>query len=293
MNLQSILNILLSQKDCANLHHALLLERPAGTTARKTLDSQLQPWIQALLCLKRSPGATKSCGSCDSCKLTQEFSDEFRHPDLHLMTPNEKGLYAVEDIRQLLETFSLTKGLSDLRIAWIREADGLSGAHSAAGAANAILKALEEPRPDTLFILDTARPDAMLPTIRSRCLKLRIPGFWLGIPNEVPQMDSSWQQLQTWLAQGAQGTMTLSPADEDSFWKNRESAISQLKEVHRNLWATMRPIWGELPLQSSRKVHFWLTELERTIASVSGNAQGSLQWLNFRMSIKEVERGYS
>ena len=50
----------------------------------------------------------------------------------------------------------------------IREADTLEPASQ-----NALLKSLEEPPPGTMFILTTAVPGALLPTVRSRCMRLR------------------------------------------------------------------------------------------------------------------------
>ena len=54
------------------------------------------------------------------------------------------------------------------RVVLIREADTLEPA-----AQNALLKSLEEPPPGTMFILTTAVPGVLLPTVRSRCMRLR------------------------------------------------------------------------------------------------------------------------
>ncbi len=54
------------------------------------------------------------------------------------------------------------------RVVLIREADALEPRSQ-----NALLKSLEEPPPGTMFILTTAVPGALLPTVRSRCMRLR------------------------------------------------------------------------------------------------------------------------
>ena len=57
------------------------------------------------------------------------------------------------------------------RVVIIRDADAMQ--HSEDAAQNALLKSLEEPPPGTIFLLTTAIPGALLPTVRSRCMRLQ------------------------------------------------------------------------------------------------------------------------
>jgi len=96
------------------------------------------------------------------------------HPDLRWLERLEKdkgeGLarnISVRQVRELGEFLGLTPGLSDWRAVVIDAADDLEKS-----AANALLKMLEEPPPNTVFFLVSNAPGRLLPTIRSRCRKL-------------------------------------------------------------------------------------------------------------------------
>ena len=73
----------------------------------------------------------------------------------------------VEQVRELGEFLSMTAALSPWRVAVIDTVDELE-----ASGANALLKMLEEPPPNTLFFLVSHAPGRLLPTIRSRCRRL-------------------------------------------------------------------------------------------------------------------------
>ncbi|MEO6395009.1 MAG: AAA family ATPase [Devosia sp.] len=78
-----------------------------------------------------------------------------------------KGFYTVirvEEVRSFVEELRMTRGRAGFRIAIIDSIDDCNP-----NAANALLKILEEPPSETLFILVSHRPGALLPTIRSRC----------------------------------------------------------------------------------------------------------------------------
>jgi DNA polymerase III subunit delta' len=92
------------------------------------------------------------------------------HPNLRVLrkAPREtgKGFYTairVEEVRALKEEVRLTRGRAGFRIVVVDAIDDCNDS-----SANALLKVLEEPPPETLFILISHRPGALLPTIRSR-----------------------------------------------------------------------------------------------------------------------------
>jgi DNA polymerase-3 subunit delta' len=96
------------------------------------------------------------------------------HPDLRVLERLEKekgeGLarnISVKQVRELGEFLGLTPGLSDWRAVVIDSIDDLEKS-----AANALLKMLEEPPPNTVFFLVSHAPGRLLPTIRSRCRRL-------------------------------------------------------------------------------------------------------------------------
>lgn len=96
------------------------------------------------------------------------------HPDMRWLErlPKEKGEGLARDIsvgqiRELGEFLTMTAALSPWRVAVIDTVDELAGP-----GANALLKMLEEPPPNTLFFLVSHAPGRLLPTIRSRCRRL-------------------------------------------------------------------------------------------------------------------------
>ncbi|WP_037501398.1 DNA polymerase III subunit delta' [Sphingomonas jaspsi] len=95
------------------------------------------------------------------------------HPDFRLLERLERptgGLarnISVEQIRSLGDMLAVTPSLSPWRVIVIDSADDLE-----ASAANALLKMLEEPPANTIFLLVSHAPGRLLPTIRSRCRRL-------------------------------------------------------------------------------------------------------------------------
>lgn len=127
---------------------AVLLAGPVGVG--KFLVAQ--ELAQQILCETHS-----RCGSCQPCTLLACGNN----PDLHLIACNESG---VDDMRQVLHTLQLRAFLGGARVVVLRDADELN-VHSA----NALLKSLEEPRPDTFYLLTAANPSRLPSTILSRC----------------------------------------------------------------------------------------------------------------------------
>ncbi|WP_291985930.1 DNA polymerase III subunit delta' [Luteitalea sp.] len=105
-----------------------------------------------------------ACGACSSCKRIARA----QHPDIVLLTPNEKGTITVEMAREVIGQASYRPFEARRRVVIVDEADSLQPA-----AQNALLKTLEEPPPSSMFVLVTARPDSLLETVRSRCPRVR------------------------------------------------------------------------------------------------------------------------
>ncbi len=83
-----------------------------------------------------------------------------------------KGFYTairVEEVRGLIEEVRMTRGRAGFRIVIVDSIDDCN-----ASSANALLKILEEPPAETLFVLVSHRPGGLLPTIRSRCRSIAL-----------------------------------------------------------------------------------------------------------------------
>jgi DNA polymerase-3 subunit delta' len=152
------------------IHHAWLLAGPKGVgkasfalaAARRVLAEAAGPPFDA--------GCLGTPDDHPIVKLIEAGS----HPDMRWLErlPKEKseGLarnISVAQIRALGEFLGLTAALSPWRVAAIDTVDELE-----ASAANALLKILEEPPPNTIFFLVSHAPGRLLPTIRSRCRRL-------------------------------------------------------------------------------------------------------------------------
>lgn len=157
------------------MSHALLLH---GRSGAGKLDFA-QHLSQALLC--SAPKVGEACDVCPQCTWFKEGA----HPDFKYITPEDaetseetpkkktskKTQISVDQIRQLIQALSLTNhGVSSLRVVLIHPAESLNTA-----SANALLKVLEEPPNNTIFILVTHQIHRLLPTILSRCQSIAMP----------------------------------------------------------------------------------------------------------------------
>lgn len=140
------------------LHHAYALvgqqERPVWELARATAE--------ALVCRARLAGT--GCGQCAPCRKLAGGN----HPDVMVIEPNDRDLITVDTIREVSARLALKAVESPTKVVIIRRADCMNPP-----AQNALLKILEEPPGPTCFLLTVTRFRAFLPTVRSRCQKIR------------------------------------------------------------------------------------------------------------------------
>lgn len=161
------------------------------------------------------------------------------HPDFRLLErlENEKtGKLArgisVEQVRALGELFAVTPALSPWRAVVIDSVDDLEPA-----AANALLKMLEEPPANCLFLLVSHIPGRLLPTIRSRCRRLEFQpldddAMTSVLEREVPEKDAGEHARVIPLARGSVGrAITYALLDLVSL---EEQALAILREGDRD-----------------------------------------------------------
>jgi DNA polymerase III subunit delta' len=180
------------------VHHAYLFAGPDG------VGKELAAFglAQALVCERRgvsegglfgdgAPPSFLACGECSACLRTVPRDDDRRpvHPDVVVI---ERGLYApqtigrrtpenqdisIDQIRTLVlarAAYAPHEGRAKVFI--VRRVEEMS-----VQAANALLKTLEEPGARTHFVLLTSQPDALLPTILSRTMRVR----FAPLPDDV------------------------------------------------------------------------------------------------------------
>ncbi len=118
------------------------------------------------LCESPLLSPTAACGRCRSCTLEAAGS----HPDLRVigLLDDAKSLL-IDQVRELGEFMAVTSHYGRAKVAVLNPADAMTR-----GAANALLKLLEEPPPHALFLLVAQRMEGLPATIRSRCQHLRM-----------------------------------------------------------------------------------------------------------------------
>ncbi len=159
---------------------------------------------QALLCECAEPNISKPCQQCEACRWFATGN----HPDFMALVPEiqrkylpqaaleggqadapvrttktrddeaeseaadkkEKRFIAIAEARSVIGSLGLGSHRGGNRVILVSPLEQLKP-----DAANTLLKSLEEPPPQTIFILVTARLDRVLPTIRSRCRLLQAP----------------------------------------------------------------------------------------------------------------------
>ncbi|HXQ20559.1 MAG TPA: DNA polymerase III subunit delta' [Candidatus Acidoferrales bacterium] len=140
------------------LPHALLFAGPDGV-GKRALALALAARLQC------TAGGDDACGSCAACRQIAAGS----HPDLQLVgvAPGKKEI-GVERAREVKRFTQMQPLAGKVKIAIIDDAHMLTVA-----AQNALLKTLEEPPDRSVLILIANNPDALLPTVRSRCQRLQ------------------------------------------------------------------------------------------------------------------------
>ncbi|MEE4253175.1 MAG: DNA polymerase III subunit delta' [Desulfuromusa sp.] len=146
-------DILLRAIKSQHIAHAYLFEGPEGVGKRHVALA----FARNLLC-DHSTG----CGECPSCLKVNHNN----HPDIHTLDADGAAL-KIDQIRDLQQQLSLRPLEGHHKVCLVDGADFFT-----TGAANSLLKTLEEPQPGTIIILLTNHPEKLLTTIRSRCQRL-------------------------------------------------------------------------------------------------------------------------
>jgi len=184
--------------EARTLPASMLFHGPRGVGKQR-----LALWLAQLLLCENSP---RPCGKCRNC----QYSIDLTHPDLHWYFPRPRlkdadpdladvrddyreaisdrvsngGLYAsppgnegiyVATVRAIVQEAAISPAMAKRKVFIIGDAERMVSQEGADQAANAFLKMLEEPSEKTTIILTSSEPGALLPTIRSRAVAVRVP----------------------------------------------------------------------------------------------------------------------
>ena len=191
---EDVVRALAGMVDSGKIPHAIMLHEDDGGGAFPLV----QAFLQYVYCKNRADG--DSCGACPACGKISKLI----HPDVHYIYPvntgsstdfitqwrelvqtnpcfteNELGealgiegktaMIKVEEAKKVLDVLSLYALERGYRALVVYLPEKMNRE-----AANRLLKAVEEPPEKTLFLMVTHAPDNVLPTISSRCLRLRV-----------------------------------------------------------------------------------------------------------------------
>jgi len=275
----------------SRLAHAYLLSGPKGVG----INEFAKDAAQVALC--KEPIQGQACEHCSSCHL---FKSE-QHPDFFELRRLEgKKDISVDQVRSLIYKLNETSHQGGYKVTWV---DGVEYLNQSAF--NALLKTLEEPAPQTLFLLTTHQVDRLPATIRSRCQQLNftppaIPEAITWLHNQVPQIDEvlikralrlNWGaplQALEWIESGL--------FDEDSQWK------SDLKQIQSGRKTASQSVAEWLKWQQPERVfdyfYQWSVSAVRSVmyqgdkntSAVSNNQVQN--WLRFQQAVLTAKQNW-
>jgi DNA polymerase III subunit delta' len=191
--------------------HAWLLLGPSGSGKRAAALA-----MAAALDCEVSPGA--GCGSCSSCHRILRR----RHPDVHHISP-EGLVIPVDVVREaIIPEAARSPFESPFKVFVIEEADRMNDA-----AQNALLKTLEEPEPDTVFILVSDNEEELLETLRSRCRVVHLDPISEGDVVAMLRADGAASVDAVAAARAAEGDVEVA----------RAVAFDEATRARRRLWS--------------------------------------------------------
>lgn len=200
--------------------HAYILNGERGS-GKKMLANL---FATTLLCEKQGPDP---CNACHSCHQAESGN----HPDIIRVTHEKPSTISVDDIRrQVNEDIQIKPYQGPYKIYIIAEADLMT-----VQAQNALLKTIEEPPAYAVIFLLTENAEALLPTITSRCVMLKLRNIrdtlirkYLMETMHVPDYKAD---MCTAFAQGNMGRAIML-ASSDHFNEIREEAVQLLKYIN-------------------------------------------------------------
>jgi DNA polymerase-3 subunit delta' len=145
-----------------SLPPSLLFAGPAGDVKRATAIAVAQT-LNCTTHVVDGPWPIDACGACSVCARIGRGI----HPDVLVVEPGDSGSIKIDQVRDVIERSTYRPFEGRRRVVIVDEADAL-----VAAAQNALLKTLEEPPASSVFVLLTSKPDSLLPTVRSRLIRL-------------------------------------------------------------------------------------------------------------------------
>jgi DNA polymerase-3 subunit delta' len=163
-----------------------------------------------------------ACGECNACKRIARGV----HPDVIVIEPGDTGTIKIEQVRDVIDRAGYRPFEGRRRAVVIDEADAMMPA-----AQNALLKTLEEPPSASIFMLVSSLPDALLPTVRSRCPRLRFGPLSVGEVAELLVRDHGYTASEAQVAAAdADGSIGRALSAESADLSEARAAAQRILE---------------------------------------------------------------
>ena len=218
---KDILKYISSAVENNRVSHAYILNGERGS-GKKMLANL---FAMTLLC---ETGDNEPCGKCHSCKQAESGN----HPDIIRVTHEKPNSISVDDIRtQVNNTVDIKPYQGPYKVYIIPQADMMTPQ-----AQNAILKTIEEPPSYAVFLLLTENAETLLPTIRSRCVMMKLRNIkdqlvkkYLMEQLEVPDYKAD---VCVAFAQGNMGKAIML-ANSEYFNEIKEEVVHLLRNIDK------------------------------------------------------------
>lgn len=281
------------QQAAGRMGHAYLFQAATGLG----VEVLIREITRLRLCQSPRPqssqGGVQACGQCSGCQL---FAQN-QHPDFyHLACLEEKKEISIAQIRALIDKQNQTAHQGGFKVIWIEEVEKLS-----TSAFNALLKSLEEPGANTLFLLTSNQAATLPATIRSRCQKVTVPQpssaeslQWLA--QQLPQQDEAmlkkalrlnWSapiQAYEWVQSGC--------FNQEREWQQAIYELANGQKLFTHLaadwlkWDNPEQVFGYFYAWVLAKIRKLGYGLENLPAGEKPDAQAQMQkWLAFQNAV--------
>ena len=166
--------------------------------------------------------APDACGNCSACRRIARGV----HADVLVVEPGDTGAIKVDQVRAAIERTAYRPFEGRRRVVIVDDADAME-----APPQNALLKTLEEPPAASTFVLVTSRPDVLLPTVRSRCQRIRFGPISPAEIASVLMRDHGFEEREAHAAAtAAEGSIGRAlEGDSEAYVGARDAAEAMLK----------------------------------------------------------------
>ena len=239
--------------------HAWLFTGPPGSGR----SIAARAFASALLC------PSGGCGECASCHQAGAGT----HPNLMVVQPAGLSI-SVDEARKVVRRAAMSATGGSTHVVVVEDADRLTE-----HAANAWLKAIEEPSPGGVFLLCAPSPEDLPPTIRSRCrlVTLRLPA-----PEDVAEVllrDGVPADMAAWAAAAAQGHVgrarALALDEEARSQRERALALPTRLATVGSCIAAAADLVGAADEEADRRTKAVAAAETETLAETVGRGRGT------------------